>query len=143
MSRSPLRLRPDSLGMADVTGPARESLGMASPPIAGEAAVIDAAHLARMTLGDRKLEREVLELFDRQAEMLLARMRAAEPAGVASLAHALVGSARGIGAWRVAAAAEALEAAIAATGQPALRELTAAVGEARRAIGGLLRASQA
>jgi hypothetical protein len=77
--------------MADVTGPARESLGMASPPIAGEAAVIDAAHLARMTLGDRKLEREVLELFDRQAEMLLARMRAAEPAGVASLATRLSG----------------------------------------------------
>ena len=28
-----------------------------------------------MTLGDRSLEREVLQLFDRQAEMLLARMR--------------------------------------------------------------------
>ena len=59
-----------------------------------------------MTLGDRKLEKEVLELFDRQAEQLLARMHAAEPAGLARLAHTLVGSARGIGAWRVAAAAE-------------------------------------
>jgi HPt (histidine-containing phosphotransfer) domain-containing protein len=124
--------------MADVTD--LELLDTAgSPPIAGETAAIDVAHLTRMTLGDRKLEREVLELFDRQAELLLARMHAAEPAGVASLAHSLVGSARGIGAWRVAAAAETLNAAIAAAGQPTLWELTAAIGEARRAIGGLLR----
>jgi hypothetical protein len=42
---------------------------------------------------------------------------------------------------RVAAAAEALEGAIAATGQQALGEVTAAVEEARRAIGGLFRAA--
>src|SRR5882672_9372797 len=48
---------------------------------------IDRGHLARMTFGDRSLEREVLALFDRQAAMLIERMRGGEPATVASLAH--------------------------------------------------------
>jgi hypothetical protein len=128
--------------MANMTALASESLDtVASPPIASEQ-VIDVAHLARMTLGDRKLEREVLELFDRQAGLLLARMREVEAAGIASLAHTLVGSARGVGAWRVAAAAEAVEAGIAATGRsPGLGELTAAVADVRLAIGGVLRAA--
>jgi hypothetical protein len=144
MSRSPLSRDEVLFKDGDVTGPLEQSRAAASPPIAPQGAAVDVAHLARMTLGDRRLEREVLELFDHQAALLLARMHATEPAGVASLAHTLVGSARGIGAWRVAAAAEAVEAASAATGQPALCELTAAVGEARRAIAGLLRtASQA
>ena len=33
-----------------------------------------------MTLGERSLEREVLALFDRQAEMLLPRIRGGAPA---------------------------------------------------------------
>jgi hypothetical protein len=61
---------------------------------------IDLVHLARTTLGDRGLEREVLHLFDRQADQLVSRMRAAGPAGLAPLAHTLKGSATGIGAWR-------------------------------------------
>ena len=43
---------------------------------------IDRGQLSRMTFGDRSLEREVLQLFDRQADLLLARMRGAEPAAV-------------------------------------------------------------
>ena len=39
----------------------------------GEA--IDRQHLSRMTFGDRSLEHEVLQLFDRQAELLIGRMR--------------------------------------------------------------------
>src|SRR3954447_25867931 len=74
---------------------------------------IDLVHLARMTLGDRSLEREVLQLFARQAALLLARMEQANPAAVGMLAHTLKGSARGLGAWRVAAAAEAVETAAA------------------------------
>jgi HPt (histidine-containing phosphotransfer) domain-containing protein len=70
---------------------------------------IDLVHLARMTLGDRSLEREVLQLFVRQAAVLLGRMDAAEPNAIAALAHTLKGSARGLGAWRVACAAEAVE----------------------------------
>ena len=69
---------------------------------------IDLDHLSRMTLGERRREREVLALFDRQADILLERMNSAAPAGVATLAHTLKGSARGIGAWAVASAAEAV-----------------------------------
>jgi HPt (histidine-containing phosphotransfer) domain-containing protein len=46
--------------------------------------------------------------------MLLARIRTGDPAMSAGLAHILKGSARGIGAWQVATAAERLEAACAA-----------------------------
>ena len=71
---------------------------------------------------------------------LLARMREVGPEGVATLAHTLSGSARGIGAWRVAAAAEAAECAVkqSAPLAPAIAGLTACVEEARRAIAGLL-----
>ena len=34
-----------------------------------------------MTLGERSLEREVLALFDRQADMLLPRIRSGAPRG--------------------------------------------------------------
>jgi len=102
---------------------------------------IDLVHLARMTLGERSLEREVLQLFDRQSTLLLARMRSAAPAGVLTLAHTLKGSARGIGAWRVARAAEALETADAAATGAALEALSAATDEARAVIAELLRAN--
>jgi HPt (histidine-containing phosphotransfer) domain-containing protein len=72
-------------------------------------AVIDDDHLSRMTLGDRRLEREVLEIFVRQTVIMLERIAGAEPALAAAAAHTLTGSARGIGAWRVARAAEHLE----------------------------------
>ena len=69
--------------------------------------VIDDDHLRQMTLGDRGLEREVLEIFVRQAALMLRRISGAKPALAA--AHTLKGSARGIGAWRVAHAADRLE----------------------------------
>ena len=75
----------------------------------GRQLVLDVDHLARMTLGDRALEREVLEIFVRQNAMMLARIADAGPARLAEAAHTLSGSARGIGAWRVAQAAEGLE----------------------------------
>ena len=104
---------------------------------------IDLVHLARTTLGDRSLEREVLQLFDRQSVLLIARMRTAAPSGVATLAHTLKGSALGIGAWRVARAAEALELAGARDGEigSALDRLNAASEEARSVIADLLRAN--
>jgi HPt (histidine-containing phosphotransfer) domain-containing protein len=70
-------------------------------------------------------------------------MRAAAPAAVAALAHTLKGSARGIGAWRVARAAERVELA-GASGQvtaEALDGLAAASDEARTVIAELLRAN--
>jgi len=114
-----------------------------APSLAPDDRPIDLVHLARMTLGDRSLEREVLQLFDRQATLLIARMRAAAPGGVATLAHTLTGSARGIGAWRVARAAQALELAGSADADlaGALDRLAAATDEARAVIAELLRAN--
>jgi HPt (histidine-containing phosphotransfer) domain-containing protein len=117
---------------------------IASPSLAPLAAPIDREHLARMTLGERSLEREVLALFDRQADLLLARMSKCEPAVAAAAAHTLKGSARGIGAWRVATAAETVE--LAATGpmveyKAALGTIKSAVDEAKTAIVEMLRSN--
>jgi len=101
---------------------------------------IDEDHLGRMTLGDRSLEREVLEIFARQTTLMMERMAGASPAIAAAAAHTLKGSARGIGAWRVASAAEQLEQAAAGGGDAeamrvAKAELEAASFETRAAIG--------
>ena len=103
---------------------------------AEDQAVIDIGHLAAMTAGDHALEAEVLELFDRQAGLLLTRMQQASTAGVVGLAHTLAGSARGIGAWRVAAAAEAVESAAGDPVRltPELKRLAAAIAETQLAI---------
>ena len=93
-----------------------------------------------MTLGDASLEREVLAMFSGQAVGLIARL-ATLPPDVMALAHTLKGSARAIGAFRVADAAEALEAAIRDGDDPAqaLAGLKDAVAEARTAIDTILR----
>jgi HPt (histidine-containing phosphotransfer) domain-containing protein len=103
-------------------------------------AAIDENHLGRMTLGDRRLEREVLEIFVRQTTIMLSRIMGADPALAAAAAHTLKGSARGIGAWRVARAAELLEQAAAGEGGEggigeAIEELKAASLEASASIG--------
>jgi HPt (histidine-containing phosphotransfer) domain-containing protein len=115
---------------------------IASPPLAPREPVVDLVHLFRMTLGDHDLEREVLQLFARQADMLMARMQGAAPAGIAAMAHTLKGSARGIGAWRVAHAADALELTARANGADlttAVDALRSAAAETRTAIADLLR----
>jgi HPt (histidine-containing phosphotransfer) domain-containing protein len=115
-----------------------------APPLAPSAPAVDLAHLSRMTLGERALEREVLDLFDRQADMLLARMASEEPRMVAALAHTLAGSASGIGAWKVAETAAAVERAAVEPGAIALTgvidQLVAAVAEVHAAIGEIQRA---
>jgi HPt (histidine-containing phosphotransfer) domain-containing protein len=55
------------------------------------------------------LEREILVMFDEQLKTLLGRMVDEQPEKIAPLAHMLVGSAHGIGARKMAAAAEGLE----------------------------------
>ncbi|MGB6537516.1 MAG: Hpt domain-containing protein [Xanthobacteraceae bacterium] len=117
-------------------------------PIAGTAdgqGVLDEDHLERMTLGDRVLEREVLEIFIRQNTVMLARITDAKPEVAAAAAHALAGSACGIGAWRLARAAERLERAGNAGGpggednlDEAIAELKSASLEAGAAIGARL-----
>jgi HPt (histidine-containing phosphotransfer) domain-containing protein len=111
-----------------------------SMPAPERPATIDEVHLERMTLGDRSLEREVLEIFARQTTMTLERIVGAGPARAAAAAHTLKGSARGIGAWRVAQAAERLEQVAAEAADEtaigaAIAELEAASFEARVAIG--------
>jgi HPt (histidine-containing phosphotransfer) domain-containing protein len=102
---------------------------------------IDLAHLARMTMGEARLEREVLMLFERQADILLARMRDAPAPAVAAFAHTLKGSARGVGAWRVAEAARAVEMETQADDRAAaLVRLAAAVEEAKALIAEMLQA---
>ena len=92
-----------------------------------------------MTFGDRSLECEVLQLFDRQARLLLARMHNGEPAAVGTLAHTLKGSAASIGATGVVLAAAAIEQA---AGGPeralAIGRLASAIDDACAAIAGLL-----
>jgi len=110
-----------------------------SPPLVPDQP-IDRTHLFKMTLGDHSLEGEVLRLFERQVGMLLRRMDPNEPAHLKALVHTLKGSARGIGAWRVAAAAEAVEQAETSKIEPALKALRDASDEALAAIAELLRA---
>ena len=70
----------------------------------------DLVHLARHTLGNRELEHEVLRLFERQSVIYLSRLKGADKeTECCRAAHTIKGSARGIGAWRVALIAEALE----------------------------------
>ncbi len=135
-----------SAGAADRTAAAEKPASVdqsIAPSLVPVEQAIDLAHLARMTFGEPSLEREVLSLFDRQATMLLARMGDAPPAVAAALAHTLKGSARGIGAWKVAEAAEGVESLAAKPGAVTLAQavdrLSASVTEARAAIVELLR----
>jgi HPt (histidine-containing phosphotransfer) domain-containing protein len=112
-----------------------------SPPLAPEGPALDLDHLERMTLGERELEREVLMLFVQQSADLLARLEKLPREG-ASLAHTLKGSARGIGAFAVADAADDLERRL-RQGLSVTAEVTAlaqAIGSAQAAILDRLRA---
>ena len=110
----------------------------AGPGIPLETRAIDAEHLARMTLGERSLEREVLALFDRQADILLPRIRRGDAALAAASAHTLKGSAVGIGAFGVARAAEAVERAKDASIATAIDTLAAVLEETKAEIARLL-----
>jgi HPt (histidine-containing phosphotransfer) domain-containing protein len=71
---------------------------------------VDLVHLSRYTLGERDLEREVLELFCSQSFRYLDQLRQSpSDQDWKDLIHTLKGSARAIGAWRVAEAAERAE----------------------------------
>jgi len=104
---------------------------------------IDLDHLRKMTLCDPALEREVLRLFVEQTANLM-RTLASLPENAAVLAHTLKGSARAIGAFRVAEAAAALEAALCSEGdaRETFARLEAEVGAARRAAAALIAQSE-
>jgi HPt (histidine-containing phosphotransfer) domain-containing protein len=115
---------------------------MPSPPTSPDDIPIDIGHLGRMTLGDASLERQVLAMFSAQTDSLIGALTAL-PADAAALAHKLKGSARAIGAFRLADAAHRLEAAIQNGAAPAkpLGDLADAVAQARSAVEAMLRRS--
>jgi HPt (histidine-containing phosphotransfer) domain-containing protein len=116
----------------------------ASGSAAGEPA-IDLVHLARQTDGDLALQQELLALFAKQLESLLAQSSdcSAERRRRADAAHQLKGSALAVGAGAVARASAAVKAALAAdadgpeAAESALAALAAAVEAARAALAGL------
>ena len=96
-----------------MSGEGEKRAGQAGPADDAPAAAepVDLGHLARYTLGDAALEREVLELFCSQSMTYLERLRtASSDKEWGDIAHSLKGSARSVGAWRVARAAERAEA---------------------------------
>lgn len=108
-----------------------QAAGSGEPPI-------DWAHLDWMALGDHALAREVLGLFSRQIDVLVARMDAADPSEAMELAHTFKGSARSVGAWPLARAAEAVETAPPVERARAIAALAAVAAETRTAIAEIL-----
>jgi HPt (histidine-containing phosphotransfer) domain-containing protein len=71
---------------------------------------VDLNHLHSQTFGDRKLQREVLKLFLRHSADQFERLKEAiSPEERREVAHTLVGSARGVGAFSVAYIAAEIE----------------------------------
>ncbi|MCA0399597.1 MAG: Hpt domain-containing protein [Proteobacteria bacterium] len=119
------------------------AIGQQDEPLISRERPIDLVHLARQTMGDRALEAEILQLFVGQAASVLARLQAAQDARArADLAHTLKGSARAVGAFRLAAAAQSCENMVEQSGwSEALAGLEAATHEALAAIEGFRRAA--
>lgn len=112
----------------------------ASAAVSEASTPIDHAHLRRYTMGNRALEIEVLQLFAGQAPETMASLVAADDAKAWHIAaHTLKGSARAVGAFAVATAAE--EAEKAGHDHPCRAEMLARIeallAEARGYIDGL------
>jgi HPt (histidine-containing phosphotransfer) domain-containing protein len=100
---------------------------MTTPP---ELPLLDLDYLRRQTFGDTTLEGELLALFERQSARL-AGVIADSQAHRERLdaAHTLKGSARAVGAWRLADEAERLEAALRDGGTASLSALLRSLAE--------------
>lgn len=77
---------------------------------------VDLVHLDRYTGGDRRLNAEILRLFDDQSQEMLAKLErmtdgAPDAKAWKEIMHSLKGAARGIGAFSLADAAAAAETA--------------------------------
>ncbi len=122
-------------------GPSAETGGQFFGPVPERP--VDLVHLARYTLGNTSHERVILELFHTQSDIFLKRLETADHERVwQDAAHNIRGSARDIGAWRVAKSAEDAEAlsgnAFAALRNAVLGALQRDVGEANGYIDLLL-----
>jgi HPt (histidine-containing phosphotransfer) domain-containing protein len=85
--------------------------GINRPSVDGDAVgPVDRQYLARFTLGNAALEREVLSLFAEQAPLYLQQLQTAKTSKAwREAAHTLKGSAAAVGARRVASFAELAE----------------------------------
>jgi HPt (histidine-containing phosphotransfer) domain-containing protein len=108
--------------------------------MAARLGAIDIEFLDRVTFSDRGLAREVLQMFDKQADSLLQVIRETESTRMRlEIAHRLKGAARGVGAFSVAKAAEEIETASDEIELAnAVSLLTARVMEARMALASLI-----
>lgn len=108
--------------------------------MAAKAGAFDIEFLDRVTFSDRGLAREVLQMFDQQADSLLKVIRDTESTRMRlEIAHRLKGAARGVGAFSVARAAEEIETASDELELAnAVSLLTARVTEARMALASLI-----
>jgi HPt (histidine-containing phosphotransfer) domain-containing protein len=80
------------------------------PTVESDSKLLDLDHLSKQTLGNRDLEREVLELFAHMAGEQVERLEAGVDAKERrEAAHAIVGSARAIGAFEAARMAGEVE----------------------------------
>jgi HPt (histidine-containing phosphotransfer) domain-containing protein len=70
---------------------------------------IDVKQLGRLAHDDPKMMRDLLQLFDLETDILLARIGAEEPRTAAARAHTLAVSARAVGAWKIAETATEFE----------------------------------
>jgi HPt (histidine-containing phosphotransfer) domain-containing protein len=100
---------------------------------------LDRTYLSRQTFGDRKLEREVLDLFRTQSPIYLGRVKAARSDSEwREAVHTLKGSARAVGAWRIAEAAERAELGNPSSRAASIAQLESSVLEANAFIGSVL-----
>ncbi|MTI45282.1 Hpt domain-containing protein [Roseibium hamelinense] len=106
---------------------------------AGYDAPIDLVRLAANTMGNRDLEVQVLRLFATQSHSALEQLDACDDLQSAKvIVHTLKGSARAVGADKIAAVCEALEKEL-ETGNPKrVQQLARSVGEANSYIDDLL-----
>ncbi len=96
-------------GSTEVETKTKSQIAASAPAVASERP-IDLVHLSKYTMGDKDLEREVLNLFATQSAIYLDRLREAEDDRAwLEAVHTLRGSASGVGAWRVATYAGKVE----------------------------------
>ena len=85
-----------------------QSQGQSGSQLTGEP--VDLAYLARFTLGNATLEREVLQLFAAQIPLYLEALHGARVRKAwREAAHSIKGSACAVGAWRLAGCAQYAE----------------------------------
>lgn len=98
---------------------------------AAQAGAVDLKHLARYTMGDKSLEKEILELFlDQLPQTIDALTEAATDRDWRIAAHTLKGSGRAVGAWRVAWLAEYAEREVTRVNRERCAEVVARIREA-------------